>query len=356
MTGGAWSVRSLTGYDANMDWVYFTGSRETVFETQAYRVPLAGGQIEQLTTSGFNHSVNFDPTFRFFFDTFSGAATPTKVHLCNCDGALVRVVSENEVKALEEYVWSAPEALRIPNRNGFLLNVQMIRPPDFDPARRYPVLCPVYGGPGAQTIHNRWGGRRQLFEQYLAQQGYLIFRIDPHSACGEGAVSAWQAYCRLGENELADIEDALHWLIDQGYADADRIGITGYSYGGYATTYALTHSTMFRVGIAGAPPADWRDYDSIYTERYMQTPEHDPNGYARASVSNAAADLHGRLLIVHGLLDDNVHFQNSAQLIDALQQAGKMFDLMVYPLDRHGIDRGEKHFRELRRDYILGNL
>jgi dipeptidyl-peptidase-4 len=357
VTSGDWPVGEICGYDEQAGLVYFTGYREIVLESHAYRVPLEGGPIERLTEPGYSHDVDFDPTLRLFFDTFSDCATPRKVYLRHADGSLARVISENdEVKALDEYVWSVPEVFQIPNRNGFPINVRMIRPPDFDPTRKYPVLCPVYGGPGAQGVRNRWAGSGQLFHQYLAQQGYIIWRPDPYSCTGSVAVATWQAYCRLGDNELADVEDSLRWLIDQGYADPQRIGITGFSYGGYLAAYALTHSDMFKVGIAGALLSDWRNYDSVYAERYMQTPEHDPDGYDLAGIANAAAHLHGRLLIVHGLRDDNVHFQNSAQLIDALEQENRMFDLMIYPRDRHGIGRGDKHFRELQRNYILDNL
>jgi dipeptidyl-peptidase-4 len=356
VTGGDWPVRAIVGHDLDTGWVYFAGSRETVFERHAYRVPLEGGRIERLTEPGFTHSVKFDPTLRHFFDTFSNAATPTKVCLRDSDGGLVRVVSENEVAALDEYVWRPPELLRIPNRDGFLMNARVYWPPDFDPARKYPVWCDVYAAPGSQSVRNRWGGSGQLLSQYLAQQGYIVWNFDPYQSSGAGAVSAWHAYRRLGQTELDDIEDGLRWLIDHGGGDAERIGFTGYSYGGYTTAYALTHSKLFKLGIAGALLSDWRNYDSIYTERYMQTPVNNPEGYERAGVSNAAADLHGRLVLVHGLRDDNVHFQNTAQLIDALQQEKKMFDLMIYPKDRHGIGRGREHFRELKLKYILEEL
>ena len=356
LTSGDWAVHDLVGHDAETDWVYFTGARETVLEEHAYRVRLDGGEIQRLTEPGFDHNVNFDPTFRYFFDTFSSVATPRQVQLRNADGSLVRVISENRVSAIDEYAWSIPALLQIPNRDGQLMNVQIIRPPDFDPSKKYPVLCPVYGGPDAPTVRNRWGGGGQLTDQYMAQQGYIIWRCDPYSATGGVAKAAWQAYRSLGANELDDLEDSLAWLIEQGCADPERIGITGFSYGGYLAAYALTHSKLFKVGIAGALLSDWRNYDAIYVERYMQTPEHNHDGYEQAAVSNAAADLHGRLLIVHGLLDDNVHFQNAAQLMDALQRAGKSFDLMIYPRDRHGIGYGSYHFRDLRLRHILDNL
>lgn len=356
LTRGDWMVHGIIGADPQSGWVYLTGARESPFERHAYRVPLAGGAPERLTEAGYTHAVNFDPTLRYFFDTFSSVVTPTRVYLRRSDGTLLRVISDNQVPALDEYLWSMPELHRIPNRRGFPLNVWLLRPPDFDPARRYPVWCEVYGGPRAQTVWNHWGGSRGLYAQYLAQQGYLVLRCDPHQASGAGAVSAWQGYCRLGVSELADIEDALNWLGAQGCVDTTRIGIGGYSYGGYATAYALTHSRMFRLGIAGAPLSDWRNYDSVYAERYMRTPERNPDGYERSSVLKAADRLHGRLLIVHGLRDDNVHFQNTAQLIDRLQQQPVMFDLMVYPQDRHGLSRGGRHYRELRLSYILENL
>jgi len=356
VTGGNWAVGSIVGCDADAGWVYFTGARETVLEAHAYRVPLAGGEAQRLTEPGFDHRVEFDPQCRFFFDTFSNAGTPTQVHLRRHDGARVRVVSENTVAALAEYAWSVPELLQIPNRDGLPMNVQLIRPPNFNARKKYPVLCPIYGGPDAPVVRNRWGGNRQLLYQYLAQQGYLIWRCDPHSATGGVAQAAWRAYRRLGVTELADLEDSLQWLIRQGYADPERIGIMGHSYGGYMAAYALTHSRMFRMGIAGAMLSDWRNYDAVYVERYMQTPAHNPEGYDAASVAQAAARLHGRLLIVHGLLDDNVHFQNAAQVIDALQEHGRMFDLMVYPRDRHGIGRGRPHYGELELQYIRAHL
>ena len=356
VTAGEWPVRGLLGYDGESGWVYFTGSRETVLETHACRVRLDGGVIERLTEPGYTHRVSFDPTLHLFFDTFSNVATPTSVHLRNAGGSLVRVVSENRVEALDEYVWSAPELLQVPNRDGLPMNVQLIRPPDFDPSKKYPVLCPVYGGPDAPTVRNRGSGRGQLFYQYLAQQGYVIWRCDPYSSTGGVAGAAWHAYRSLGQNELDDLEDSLYWLIDQGYVDPERIGITGYSYGGYLAAYAMTHSEMFKVGIAGALLSDWRNYDAVYVERYMQTPDNNHDGYERACVWNAAENLHGRLLIVHGLQDDNVHFQNAAELIDALQKHEQMFDLMVYPRDRHGIGHGRRHHRELRLRYIRENL
>lgn len=354
LTEGEWEVRDIEGVDEQGAWVYFTGIKDTALETQAYRVPLGGGAVQRLTELGSSHSVSFNPDFTLFLDTFSNVTTPPKVVLRSVpDGAVVRVVSENDVPALKEYAWGEARHVRVPTRDGFPMWGRLLLPVDYQPGTRYPVWTSVYAGPASQTVFNRWGG---VHDQLLATEGYIVWRIDPRSASGQGARYAWEAYKRLGQVELADIEDSIRWLIDQGYADPQRIGITGHSYGGYMAAYALTHSKLFKCGIAGSPVTAWENYDTIYTERYMLRPQDNPDGYAAGSVVKAAENLHGRLLIIHGLMDDNVHFQNTAQLLQALQDAGKQFDLMVYPTDRHGIHRGAKHYRELTMDFIRRNL
>jgi dipeptidyl-peptidase-4 len=188
-----------------------------------------------------------------------------------------------------------------------------------------------------------------MFQQLLAQRGILVWSCDNRTASGKGAVSAWPCYQRMGESELADIEDSVQWLVDQGLADPERVGITGWSFGGFMTSYALTHSRRFALGVAGGSVTDWRSYDSIYTERYMRTPQANPEGYARTSVVKAARNLHGELVLVHGAIDDNVHPANTVQLAYALQQAGKPFQLMLYPRQRHGVSEAalNRHWRAL---------
>ena len=356
LTSGAWGIGRFYGTDEARGWVYFSATRDSVIENHAYRVPLAGGAVQRLTEPGATHRVSFDPKFSYFFDTFSDANTPSKVALRRADGSLVRTISENQVAALDEYEIPPAEYLTVEARDGFPLNAMIIRPPNFDPDKKYPVWCYVYGGPGSPTVRNSWSGRRNMFYRYLAQEGYIVWYCDPRSGSNNGTVAHWQAYTRLGSTELRDIEDGIHYLIDNESADPKRIGITGHSYGGYMTSYALTHSEMFSLGIAGAPVTDWHNYDTVYTERYMREPRNNPQGYESSSVWKAAENLHGRLLIAHGLIDDNVHFQNTVYLIDALERAEKMFDLMVYPRDRHGLRNGRRHYQELTIKYILENL
>jgi dipeptidyl aminopeptidase/acylaminoacyl peptidase len=211
----------------------------------------------------------------------------------------------------------------------------------------------TYGGPHSPTIANRWNDGRK-FDHLLAAQGILVFRCDPRSATGRGAVSTWIAYEQLGVQETKDLEQAVDWLAQRPYVDAKRIGMSGYSYGGYLTAYVLTHSKKFCAGIAGAPVTDWRNYDAFYTERFMNTPQENPEGYEKSSVTKAAKNLHGRLLLIHGSMDDNVHVQNTLQLAHELQQHEIPFEMMVYPTSRHGIHGN--HFQRLNFDFICRTL
>lgn len=357
ITSGAWEARELEAVDPGQEWLFVRGTLDGPAEEHLYRVRLAGGAVERLTQPGFSHAVDIDPSCAYFVDTYSNLRTPPRVELRRTDGALVRVLLDNPAPAAKELRRPKVEIVHPVARDGTELNAVMIRPANYSPLRRYPVWAMVYGGPESPQVENRFPNRSDRWlEQYVAQQGYVVWVCDPRSASGEGAKLAWTAYKRLGAQELQDIEDSLQWLVDRGIADPKRIGIWGFSYGGYLTAYALTHSKMFKLGIAGGPVTDWRNYDSIYTERYMLQPKDNAAGYDSASVVKAAGNLSGRLLLVHGLMDENVHFQNTVELIRALQNAGKQFDVMPYPGNRHGIRTVPRHFAELRLRYILENL
>jgi dipeptidyl-peptidase-4 len=233
----------------------------------------------------------------------------------------------------------------------------LIRPRGYSALKRYPVWCYVYGGPDSPQVRNRYRGRSDhMLEYLLSQEGYVIWILDPRSAAGNAARHAWTAHQQLGVQELKDLEDGVDWLVARGIADAERVGLWGFSYGGYMTAYALTHSDKFAAGIAGGSVTDWRNYDSIYTERYMRKPQNNAAGYDLASVSKAAANLRGKLLLVHGLMDENVHFQNCVELMHALQAANKPFEVMAYPKNRHGIRTNARHFAEMRLRFVRENL
>jgi dipeptidyl-peptidase-4 len=227
--------------------------------------------------------------------------------------------------------------MQVKTRDGFVLEALMLRPASFDPSKKYPVYQYLYAGPGAQQVLNEWRGQFMLFNQLVAQQGAIVWICDNRTASGKGAVSRWPVYRNFGELELRDTEDALAWLKSQPYVDGSRVLLNGWSYGGFMVLYAMTHSTSFSAGIAGGPVTDWRDYDSIYTERYMLMPQNNRDGYHKSSPRFAAKDLHGNLLLVHGTTDDNVHVQNTIQIAYELQQAGKLFEMMLLPASRHSV-------------------
>jgi dipeptidyl-peptidase-4 len=241
------------------------------------------------------------------------------------------------VPALNAYRLARPEFLQVRTRDGFAMEAMLLKPPGFDPSRRYPVYQHTYGGPHTQSVKNAWGDATYLFHQLLAERGIVVWICDNRTASGKGAVSAWPVYKRFGEAELRDVEDGLGWLRAQPWVDPERIGIYGWSFGGYMVSYALTHSRSFAMGIAGGPVTDWRHYDSVYTERYMDLPARNLEGYARSAPLGAARDLHGRLLILHGAVDDNVHTENTMRFAYELEKAGKQFRMMLYPRSRHGV-------------------
>jgi dipeptidyl-peptidase-4 len=233
----------------------------------------------------------------------------------------------------------------------------LILPPDFSPERRYPVFQEIYGGPRAPTVRNAFG-RYNLWWHFLAQQGYVVWVCDNRSASNKGPASAYAAYKRLGQTELEDQLDGLAWLKQQGWADPNRVAIDGWSYGGFMSAYALTHSQAWKVGIVGAPVTDYRLYDSIYTERYMGLPKDNPAGYDGTSLMKTAKNLEGRMLLFHGTLDDNVHPQNSIQFIDALMKAGKDFEQVFLPGSGHGPRTPEQIWFRYRKtfDFLKKNL
>ncbi len=351
VTSGPWECRKLQRVNAGVGVAYVTGTGDGSTGEHLYRVHLDGsGSPERLTPAGGAHAIAMNPSGTLFVDTFSDPATPTKVILRDADGNVVRTLDTNPVYSREEYEFGSYERVKVPLPDGFVLEGSLVKPLGFDPAKKYPVWVKTYGGPHSPTVRDDWGGGH-IRDHALASMGLVVFNVDPRSASGQGAVSAWAAYRKLGVPECKDMEAAVDWLTAKHpWADAKRVGLSGHSYGGFLTAFCLTHSTKFAAGIAGAPVTDWRNYDSIYTERYMNTPQENPDGYAASSVVKAAKNLHGRLLLLHGLRDDNVHVQNTVQLVHELQRADKDFEVMIYPTARHGI--GGKHYQRLWVEFV----
>ena len=358
ITDGAWEVRELHGIDKDTEWIYFSGTERSPIGGDVYRVRLDGSALTRLSEAPGTHRVRFNPGLSRYLDTVSTLSTPSRLQLFAADGTKTRALDENPVAVLADFRLSEPEFLQVSTRDGFVMEALMLKPPDFDPSRRYPVYQHVYGGPHLQRVRNRWIGSTYMFWQLLAQRGVIVWVLDNRTASGKGAVSTWPVYQNFGELELQDIEDGVAWLRNQPYVDATRIGIEGWSYGGFMVSYALTHSRSFTAGIAGGSVTDWRDYDTIYTERYMRRPSNNGPGYKKSSPRFRAANLHGALLLIHGAMDENVHVQNTLQFADALQQAGKTFEMMIYPRSRHrlGSPTLERHRHALMLDFTLRHL
>jgi dipeptidyl aminopeptidase/acylaminoacyl peptidase len=347
VTAGGWEVREVLRVDPDGT-AYFTAGFTRPTGTDLCRVKV-GGEVELLTEKGKSHRVSLAPSGPLFVDRFTDVTTPTKAALVEAGRGVVRTLDTNPVRERGQFKFGKFERVTIPTKDGFELEAAVTYPPDFDRKKKHPVWVFTYGGPHAPTVRDEYGGGRVL-DNTLATNGIIVLRVDPRSASGKGAQSAWACYKQLGVQELKDLEEAVAWLGRNEYVDLARVGISGHSYGGFMAAYALTHSKTFSAGIASGPVTDWALYDSIYTERYMLTPKENPDGYAKSSCVAAAKDLRGRLLVVHGMMDDNVHLQNSVRLVTALQGANKEFEMMFYPQARHGI--GGPHYLKVQLEFI----
>jgi dipeptidyl-peptidase-4 len=355
VTSGRWDVRALFGVDETNGMAYFSSPERSSIATDIFRIRLDGTGMTRLSQRAGTNRAIFNPDFSYYVGIWNNITTPTQVRLHRADGSEVRVIDGNPVRALAEFNLSAPEFVQVKTRDGFVMDGMLIRPPDFNPARRYPVYQFTYAGPGAAQVRDQWDGTDYLFHQMLAQNGSVVWILDNRSASGKGAESQWPVYGRLGELELQDLEDGITWLKQQPWIDPSRIVLSGWSYGGFMTAYALTHSSSWSAGIVGAPVTDWRDYDTVYTERLMKLPQNNPDGYRRTAPRFAADRLNARMLLVHGTMDDNVHVQNSIQFAYELQKAGKSFEMMVYAKQRHGFSdpRLIAHLRQTMFDFVM---
>ena len=345
VTEGDWSLVEIEDLDEATGRMWFTATIDGAVDSNLYRIGLDGRGLVRLTQGRGRHTVHWNGARTMFLDRCSSLTEPTHVSLCDGEGRVLRELGSAAVPDLEHYATSRWELLTIPARDGFELDAALLPPVDFDPAKRYPVWLPTYSGPDAPSVSNSWNA--SSWNRFLAQNGVMVFQVNVRSASGKGQAVTESCARRLGVQELADLEDAVDWLCAHRSADPRRIGITGASYGGFMTAFALTHSDRFALGLAASGVYDWRMYDTIYTERYMSTPERNPDGYALTSVLEAAGNLKGHLMLTHGTMDDNVHLQNVIQLAFALQKAGKDFELMLYPESRHGI--GDRDLRAFDR-------
>jgi dipeptidyl-peptidase-4 len=352
-------VGDIVRVDEGRNTVWFTGHDGRAVDRHLFRVPLDGsGPVVRMTREDGTHSTTLSKDGSLFLDTWQSLAAPAQVRVCDADGKVVLQLGKAAPKDLATYGYVAPELFTVTCRDGFTLDASLLKPRVLDTVKKHPIWIETYSGPDAPSVRNTWAS--SPWSQFLAQHGFLVLQVNVRSASGKGQDATQACYKELGVQELKDLEDAIAQVCQNPWADASRVGITGWSYGGTMAAFALTHSKAFKLGIAGAGVYDWRLYDTIYTERYMATPQSNPDGYQASSVIEAAKDLHGHLVLIHGTDDDNVHVQNCMRLVHALQRAGKQFEMMLYPTAMHGVSDPlqNKHMRELTwramRTHLLG--
>ncbi len=358
VTTGDWDVVELYGVSPDGRYVYFRGMKDSPIAAQLYRLELASGRIRRLSDLRYSHRARFAPNMAYYVDYFSNELTPPAAWLHDATGRRLWAIEPNLVDYHRHVRRGQTRFLRVPARDGMPLECMVVLPVGFKQGHRYPVFCYVYGGPQAPVVQRRWAGSRMLWFQYLAQRGILVWLCDNRASSLKGIKHTHRIYGQMGFVELRDLLDSLQWLQRQGWADSQRMAIHGWSYGGYMSAFAALHSKAFRLAIAGAPVTDWRNYDAIYTERYMRMPQHNRQGYERTRLAARAAALSGRLVLIHGMADDNVHPANTLQLVDALATAGKRFGLLIYPEARHGVGDPAhvRHLYETMTEEILQAL
>ncbi len=350
-------VKSVYGVDDVTGDVYFAANPTGATEQQVM-VAHQNGKIETLSQkAGVNNAI-FSTNFKYFINIWSDLDNPLQYTICQNNGKVLQTLIDNqELKnRMAKFDLGKKEMFQFKTSEGVTLNGWMVKPADFNPSKQYPVIMYQYGGPGNQQVLNQWGigmsGNGAILEQYLCQQGYICVCVDNRGTGGRGAEFEKCTYLRLGELESRDQVETAIWLGQQSYVDKNRIGIWGWSYGGWNTLMSMSEGRpVFKAGVAIAPPTNWRFYDTIYTERYMRTPQENPKGYDEVNPIARASQLHGALLICHGLADDNVHYRNSAEYVEALVQADKDFRQLVYTNRNHSIFGGNTR-RHLFRQAI----
>ena len=361
ITSGNWEVSSVLGIDETNQKIYFTSSEKSPMERHLYSIHFDGEGKTEMTSESATHRYNWSPDFKYYIQTMSAANFPNKITLHTGDGSQVRVLENNASSAeqIREFDIAQKEFFSFTTSEGVELNGYMMKPSNFNPNKKYPVLMYVYGGPGSQTVQNSWHGARDYWHMHLVNQGYIVASVDGRGTGARGKDFKHITYGILGKYEVADQIEAGKYLADLPYTDASRVGIWGWSYGGYMSSLSLfLGNDVFKTAIAVAPVTNWRYYDSIYTERYMSTPQLNGDGYDAFSPETHVEKLEGNFLLIHGTGDDNVHFQNSVMMVDKLVEADKQFESFYYPNRAHGMRGGNAtwHLYNKMTDFILRKL
>jgi len=360
ITKGNWDVIELYGINEKKGIIYYVSAENGAINQTIYSITLDGKKKNPLSATSGTHTAEFSEGFLYFIKNSSTANTVNTYVLCNHTGKeLITLEANADLQArLIGMKLAQKEFIQVPGVDG-MLNAWIMKPTNFDPSKKYPVYFTVYCGPGHNTVTNAFGGSDYMYHQLLTQKGYIVMSVDPRGTMYRGEAFKKSTYLQLGKLETEDVIAVGKHMQTLPYVDANRIGIQGWSYGGFMTALALTKGAdVFKMGISVAPVTNWRYYDNIYTERFMQTPNENAAGYDDNSPVNHVSKLKGKLLLVHGSGDDNVHVQNSMEFVTALVKANKQFDLFIYPNKNHGIYGGNtrNHLFTMMLNYTLENL
>lgn len=361
ITSGNWDVIDFLGLDTKTNTIYYSSCEPHATQKSVFGVQVNGKNKKELTPlKGYNNA-EFLKGMKYFIHTYSNANTPPIISLRNAKGELIEILEDNDrlARLLNSSYALSPKTFSTIEAGGVDLNTWMILPHDFDSTKKYPVYFNVYGGPGHNEVLDSWDGSDYMYHQLLAQQGYIVFCVDPRGTMYRGADFKKSTYLELGKLETEDILNCAKVLGNYSWIDKDRMGIMGWSYGGFMSSLAITKGAdLFKMAIAVAPVTSWRYYDNIYTERFMRTPQENEKGYDDNSPINHVSKLKGNYLLIHGAADDNVHYQNTMEMVNAMVAANKQFDLFIYPNKNHGIYGGNtrNHLFQMMFEYILENL
>jgi dipeptidyl-peptidase-4 len=356
-SGVFWVKQAVAGIDETSGWIYFTAMERSSVERHLYRIKSDGSGMTRLTVEPGVHRVSMAANTRYYLDSYSNVRAMPSLALHQSDGSRKVSIATPRMELLAGFDMQYPELLTIPTADGFPMPARILKPKDFRPDRKYPVVLCVYGGASSASVLNSWQSD-MLFYQMLLKEGYVVLKVDNRAATAISKRLDNTVVGKIGEPETSDFVDATRWLKAQSWVDAGRIGVWGWSHGGWSTLNLMTRSKEFKAGIAVAPVTDWRFYDSKWAEAFLKTPQENPDGYARTSLIGRAGELHGRLLLIHATYDDNVHPQNTQAFADALIKSGKLFDLMIYPMRKHDIgDRAATiHLYRTMLDFWKRNL
>ncbi len=364
LTDGDWEISALIGLDERAGWLYFHAKKDSFIDRHVYRVKLDGSKLERLTEKPGWHEWQLSPDRQLVIETRSDANTPHSMSLRRASGELIRVLDPGKVEAMGKYAMPRTEFIKVATGDGIVIDGYMIKPPDFDPGKKYPVIGHGYGNAGSQVVVNRWvtspwqpDTKQDIWHRYMAQQGYIIFAVDNRTTAGRGKAAKNLTYGHYGKYAVLDYLEGVNYLESLPYIDVERLGFWGWSGGGYLAAALMTKGApRFKTAVSVAPVIDLNRYQAYGVERWMDSFENNPQGYYDVDLMNFADRLQGNLLLIHGSGDENVKYGFTLQLADALIANNKQFDMMIYPNQRHDLDDVRLHLFTRMTDYFLEKL